>query len=149
MNIDRVKELLLTVSERATAQFSGLGIIVSDAPAGLPITPLRPIQFIPRLPTVKSLLTISEHTSEYHDGFHVLSSDLQLQLMSQYFSPPIAALTFLPRDRIVGGRYAAALFGSTLAGVLATGLVSTTYGIALFVAGAEIFSARDKSALRR
>ncbi|WP_442129066.1 hypothetical protein [Rhizobium leguminosarum] len=95
----------------------------------------------PSLPTVEALLAISDKMSEFHDGFHVLSSSLEIQLISQYFSPPIKGLTFPSKDRVVGGRYAAALFGSTLAGVVATGVISTSYGIAVFVGGAEIFVA--------
>ncbi|MBB5551977.1 hypothetical protein [Rhizobium lentis] len=142
MQIERVQELLLTVRNQATARFSGLGIIISDIPCHLPITPLRPkIQLEPSLPTVDALLKVSDQTTEYHDGFHVLSSSLQLQLISQYFSPPIAAVSFPPNDRVVGGRYAAAMFGSTLTGVIATGVVSKSYGIALFVDGTEVFVA--------
>ncbi|NKM58478.1 hypothetical protein GFL21_28960 [Rhizobium anhuiense] len=142
MQIEGIQELLLTVRNQATARFSGLGIIISDIPSHLPITPLRPrIRIEPSLSTVEALLNLSDQTAEYHDGFHVLSSSLQLQLISQYFSPPIAAVSFPPNDRVVGGRYAAALFGSTLPGVIATGVVSKTYGIALFVGGSEVFVA--------
>jgi hypothetical protein len=145
VDIELVRKLLLTINDRATPGFAGLGIIVSDSPSDLPITSLRlKSQLFPPLPTVEGLLEISEHTSEYHDGFHVLSSDLQLQLISQYFSPPIVALTFPQRDQLVGGRYVAALFGSTLAAVVATGVVSTNYGVVLFVGGKEVFFAPPK-----
>lgn len=146
MHTEQIKGLLLTVMDRAAAGFSGIGIIISDVPQDLPITPLRPTsQLAPSLPTIEALLAISDRSSEFHDGFQVLSTELQLKLVSQYFSPRIAPLTFTPRDRVVGGRYVAALFGSALPGVVATGVVSASYGLAVFVGGAEVaFTAPKK-----
>jgi hypothetical protein len=139
VHTEQIQALLQAVRDGASDQFSGIGIIVCNTPNSLPITPLRQeSQLMTQLPTVEVLLKISDKNSSFHDGFHVLSSDLRIQLLSQYFSPPITTLP-LPRDRAIGGRYAAALFGSTLTDVIATGIVSTSYGIAIFVAGTEIF----------
>ena len=145
VHIERVQALLQAIRDNASAQFTGIGIIVSDVPSSLPIASLRrESQVMLRRPTIEVLLEISDENSDYHDGFHVLSSDLRLQLISQYFSPPIAAIP-LPRDSSFGGRYAAALYGSTLKTVIATGIVSKNYGIAMFVAGTEILCDPSKA----
>jgi hypothetical protein len=101
--------------------------------------PLRQARFLPdRRSTLDRLVEISHQTSELHDGFHVLSPELDLTRVSLYFSPPIVAGVSVDPTRRVGGRYMAALFGSTLAGIIATGVASPRYGVAVFHRGKEI-----------
>lgn len=90
--------------------------------------------------TREILMAISEPTHELHDGFHILSPDLRVVRLSQYFSPSIVPGLHVDSQRRVGGRYMAALFGSTLHDVLATGVASADYGVAVFENGVEVMS---------
>jgi len=86
---------------------------------------------------ITSLAAISVHDCEYHDGFHIVSSDWRLIRVSQYFSPPIVANPTIDRTKLFGGRYVAALFGSAIPGVQLTGIASRGFGIAVFKDGTE------------
>lgn len=133
--------LLADVASRAGDGFSGIGLIICDAPERLPILPLR--DSAPQLAAGDQLggflAAISQQASPYHDGFHVLSSALNPLAIAQYFSPPIVRGIVLDRSRHFGGRYVAALFGSALPGVRATGIASRDFGIAIFERGHEIW----------
>ena len=139
MLIQRVRQLLIDVRNRSEASFSGVGIIVADIPALLPITPLRPKAVWHHARTAEDVLTeVSDISSEFHDGFHVLSRNLDVLLMSQYFSPPLVDGIVVDPARRVGGRYFAALLGSALPGVIATGVASANYGVTVFYKGQEV-----------
>jgi hypothetical protein len=133
--------LLAEVASRAGGEFSGIGLIICDSPEHLPILPLR--DSAPPLATSNELgvflAAISQQASPYHDGFHVLSSALNPLAIAQYFSPPIVPGIALNRSRRFGGRYVAALFGSVLPSVRATGISSRDFGIAIFEQGHEIW----------
>ncbi|WP_141920674.1 hypothetical protein [Zymomonas mobilis] len=58
--------------------------------------------------------------------------------LSQYLAAPIIQGAVLGDSRGGGARYAAALFGSAVPGVLATGVATSTYGVAIFQSGAEM-----------
>ena len=140
-------ELLINVDERAGVDFSGTGLIVSTRVDDLPILAIRPVSDPGEVADVTDLLaTISKPTQEHHDGFHVLGADLQILRLGQYFSPPIVLSAHIDRTKRFGGRYLAALFGSMLPGVLATGIASRDFGIALFREGHEIEYRRGRSA---
>lgn len=135
----RLRELLNEIRSAGGEVFSGIGVLVTNAPDDLPIMPLRsklkpPID----ISTTKLLTEISRFTCDYHDGFHVLSSDLRVSRLSVYFSPPIVREAAEGPRVLGGGRYWAALFGSALPTVLATGVASTHYGVAVFEGGREV-----------
>lgn len=132
----RLYDLLLDVRVCSGDRFSGVGVLVSADPAALPIIPLRPQSRFYSSPDVRvALIAISDEANEFHDGFHVLTPDLDIMLVSQYFSPPIVADLRPDPARRLGGRYMAAMFGSTLPGVLAAGVASANYGVAVFEQG--------------
>lgn len=136
---DALLELLLDVVARAGLDFSGTGLIVSERPQDLPILALRPVSDPGEATDVADrLATISNPAHEHHDGFHVLGPDLRLIHLAQYFSPPIVPTAPIDRSKRFGGRYLAALFGSALPGVLATGIASRDFGIAVFSDGREM-----------
>src|SRR4051812_23781056 len=109
--VERLVDMLAEVQARAGEDFSGVGIIVCDTPKRLPVVPIRLANGEWRdSPTVDTLLDISSIRSEFHDGFHVVSSSGQLPLVAQYFSPPIAPDVKIDRSKRFGGRYLAALF---------------------------------------
>jgi hypothetical protein len=119
--IEALRHILACAQSRCGDQFSGTGVIVADKIEILPILALRS-DSRPTMSgdTTSVLAAISILRSEYHDGFHVLDSNLRLQLVSQYFSPPIVEGISLDRSRNFGGRYVAALFGSVLRVLFAT-----------------------------
>jgi hypothetical protein len=136
--------ILWQVQKIAGDDFVGVGVLVSDVPDTLPILPLRPVSTLSDgMDLVGSLAAISVPASEFHDGFHILSSDWRLTRVSQYFSPPIIASVKIDRTKIFGGRYIAALFGSAIHDVQMAGIASRNFGIAIFKDGAEqLFEAK-------
>jgi hypothetical protein len=134
----RLKDTLKIVQTRAGTRFSGIGILVCDAPERIPLFPIRLLeQRLPGIELADFLAEISTSASEYHDGFHVISSDWRLTRIAQYFSPPIVESARIDRSKRFGGRYLAALFGSALPDVRAAGIASPDFGIAIFEHGAE------------
>jgi len=143
--VKKLKDILLNVKYGAKKDFSGLGVIIYSDVASLPIFPLRDTK--PTISSdniVNSLIELSSLTSEYHDGFHLLSENLELTHVSQYFSPPIISNVEVNRNKLFGGRYLAALFGSCLSGVIYTGITSNGFGTAIFQGGKEIIFVKDK-----
>lgn len=134
----KLAHLLKAVDVRAGHDFSGIGLIVTGSPHALPIIPLRPTSILDQPePVADALARISKLHNEHHDGFHVLTPDLRVALVAQYFSPPIVLEARIDRRKRFGGRYLAALFGSALPGVLATGISSRDFGISIFQDGEE------------
>jgi len=144
MPINLLRELLHDVHRHADRSFSGIGILVSGNLGGLPIVPLRPLAAIPPLQSTReTLVAVSDLAHELHDGFHILSPDFRLIRLSQYFSPPIVFGLRTDPKRRLGGRYMAGLFGSALPDVLVSGIVSATYGVAVFEDGREVPAGHD------
>lgn len=137
--LENLYELLRGVQALAGPSFAGTGLIVSADPSMLPITSLRETPgAVGSRSTLETLAEVSDLASEFHDGFHVLSPDLEIVLVSQYFSPPIVPGVFVDPSRRLGGRYMAGLFGSALPAVLATGVVSQSYGALVFERAREV-----------
>jgi hypothetical protein len=137
---ERLRDTLRGVIRRRTADFSGIGLIVSDIPELLPLFPMsQTMNLSDAKDIVSCLATISARQSKHHDGFHVISSTWHLTRVAQYFSPPIIPDAQIDRSKRFGGRYLAALFGSGLPGVFASGIASEGFGIAVFRFGRETF----------
>lgn len=138
--VEHLVELLEEVSGTAGADFSGIGVIVATSVETLPIIALRPTSK-PKIDTKTAiaLAEISHPWHEYHDGFHVLTPELKIEKVAQYFSPPIISVAKIDRQKRFGGRYLAALFGSMIPGVLATGIASRHFGVAVFQQGVESY----------
>ena len=139
MLIAQLHALLTEVRDVAGTNFTGVGVLVTSDPGGLPIAPLgingeHGIGGAAR----DVLAAVSRVGSRQHDGFHVLSPDLRILLLSQYFAAPILPGVVLDSSRSGGARYATALFGSAVPGVLATGVATTNYGVAVFDGGIEV-----------
>lgn len=135
---NRLHYLLRRAAAEAGSAFSGIGLLVTDNASSLPVFPLRPGSQLDlgKDPAVQ-LGQISIVDGALHDGFHILSPELNILALSQYFSPPIVRSVSIDRSRQFGGRYLAALFGSTLEGVLAAGVATPSLGVITFVDGAE------------
>jgi hypothetical protein len=139
MKTELLFDLLDDVRRSAGRSFSGVGVLISSSPRALPIVPLRPFAVMPPFQSTREVLAaISDYNHELHDGFHVILPDFRILLLSQYFSPPIIAEICHDPRRQLGGRYMAALFGSALPSVLATGIASAEYGVAVFEGGREV-----------
>lgn len=135
----RLKTVLRLAHVSAGNDFSGLGVIVALESASLPLFAIGPpIRLDPKVETAAILGAISRERSPHHDGFHILNPALELQAVSQYFSPPIVRGLKINRSTPFGGRYLAALFGSTLDGVLATAIATPALGIITFIRGEEV-----------
>jgi hypothetical protein len=133
MVIARLHDMLSEVRRRTDAAFSGVGVIVSSDPSCLPILSLTPARAIaPGVAAVDLLTEVSSLASPYHDGFHVLSPTLDVILLSQFFAPIIRPGASLDRRVGAGARYAAAMLGSSMPGVIATGLATSANGVAVF-----------------
>jgi hypothetical protein len=136
--ITKLRRILWHVQNTAGDRFSGVGVLICDAPDTLPILPLRPVSTLSSgADLIASLAAISVPESEYHDGFHVVSSGWKLTRVSQYFSPPIMPNVQIDRTKLFGGRYIAALYGSAIRGVKVAGIASRGFGIAVFKDGSE------------
>jgi len=141
--INRLRNTLKLVQSRAGTGFSGIGLLACDTPERIPLFPIRlPDQPPSGIDLIDFLAAISETSSEYHDGFHVISTDWTLLRIAQYFSPPIAINTTIDRSKRFGGRYLAALFGSALPDVRIVGIASSDFGIAIFERGSEVLFER-------
>lgn len=137
---EAIKELLFSVQLQAGPDFTGVGILVCDNPEDLPIFPLREFVDIPSSDRVDAYLArIGDQTSNLHDGFHVVSTSFGLLRVAQYFSPPIPPNVTVSYNKNFGGRYLAAMFGSALPGVMASGIATPTFGIAIFEGGREVY----------
>ncbi|WP_455809757.1 hypothetical protein [Pseudomonas koreensis] len=137
---EKLNNLLSNIIDRASDDFSGIGLIVWNGRHVLPIFPMRTATGIrANETTAENLTRISTLQSDFHDGFHVLAPDLALVKVAQYFSPPIVHGISINRDRGFGGRYLAALFGSVVSGVEFTAIATPSLGIAIFQHGQEIY----------
>lgn len=138
--IQRLRDTLARIQNNVGSDFSGIGVVVCDVADALPIHPLRTVSAIPCAGNlVSQLSSVSSIHSTFHDGFHIVSTDWRLLKVAQYFSPPIVATVDINWTRQFGGRYLAALFGSALPSVKATGIASNGFGLAIFQDGKEIY----------
>jgi DNA integrity scanning protein DisA with diadenylate cyclase activity len=127
------------VVRRRTFDFSGIGLIVCDWPDRLPIVPVSETRYESNSSDLVSrLVEIASRSSDHHDGFHIITSAGNLTRVAQYFSPPIVPDAQIDRSKRFGGRYLAALFGSAIPDVIASGIASEGFGIAVFHSGKEV-----------
>ena len=139
MTIQRLRSTLREVYRLSGHSFSGIGLIVHEANAKLPVFPMRPRAKLPASASLEeSLALISSFDSDLHDGFHLLSTEWKVTAIAQYFSPPIVSNARINWHRNFGGRYVAAQFGSTMSGIKACGIATTSLGIAIFENGNEV-----------
>ena len=138
--LEPIKQLLFSVQSQAKSDFTGVGILVCDSPEELPIFPLREFVDIPLLDRIDAYLArIGGQSSSLHDGFHIVSTSFCLLRVAQYFSPPMPPNLAVSYEKPFGGRYLAAMFGSALPGVMASGIATPTFGIAIFEGGREVY----------
>jgi hypothetical protein len=122
--------MLRLAQDRAGGDFSGVGVIVAQESASLPIFAIGPPITLRREDDTAAILgAISRQQSPHHDGFHILNPSLKLTAVSQYFSPPIMSEVKINRTAPFGVRYLEALFVSTIYCVLATAIETPGLGV--------------------
>jgi DNA integrity scanning protein DisA with diadenylate cyclase activity len=132
MTIELLEKLLVELSKNRNEDFQGLGIIIYKNMRHLPVTPLVLSGSLSYLPIsgfeniVEILNKISRLESPFHDGFHMISTDMILTHVSQYFSTPIVKEAVVKYQ--YGSRYRTALYGSFLKDLYACCILSNQYG---------------------
>jgi hypothetical protein len=127
-----VRSVFGHIGAELPAGFSGLGLVLYAPPLDLPVTPLVPLNQIPRLPaggpgeSAELLRRLSDSAAPMHDGFHLVDAkSLTITRVCHFFAPPIPAE--IPKgmpNHPVGARYMAALLGSLLPSVVITAVLS-------------------------
>lgn len=141
--LNLLKDTLYSCVKAREADFSGLGVLVYSSFKNLPVVGMREkYSEIGAYSSSELLARVSTTRSKYHDGFHLLSHDCKLTHLSQYFSPPIVRSIQLPNTNDFGGRYVAALFGSTINEVEFSAIVNTNIDLSIFRNGMCICSER-------
>lgn len=116
--------------------FTGLGIIlVEDRLDGLPLAPLLDgvanfDQYKSEEEIISFLIGVSGNDDRRHDGFHIISQNLGLVKISQYFSPEIPQ-DFKDTIFNVGSRYRAAQYGSLYKNVCSVIIVSQSGSVSV------------------
>lgn len=142
--IEKIIKFCTDLNNQKSAKFEGIGLVVYNDFEDLPVIPLNDEKTPFILPLVnyenilKVLIEVSSSESIYQDGFHLLSKDLVLTHISQYFSTPIRKELKVQNN--YGSRYRTALYGSFLPNVIYTIVISKDYGIVVFNDGKEVFT---------
>lgn len=140
--IEKLKSLLLLIKDKKPEGFNGLGIVLYSSIETLPISPLRQGEYLEKMPVsnfdliIKYLIEVSLYNNNWHDGFHLISEEFHLTHFCQYFSTPI--VEDAPIEFTYGSRYRTALYGSYLKDVIACGVISSNFDVAVFRRGNKI-----------
>lgn len=119
--------------------FTGIGIVVYESMDELPYFPLNEYSEVYDTVELSNiLLEGSLATNINHDGFNLINSEFKITHRNVYFSPPILGDVSFDKSKGYGTRYAAAILGSKIKGVLMTAIVSNSYGIVVFKNGQVI-----------
>ena len=142
--IKKLYDTLLKLYIQADKPFSGIGILISNDISSLPISPLYNSNAkIRNGNLLEQLLNLSDYNNLYHDGFHILSTDLKITHSSQYFYPKPPANFVLIAENKHGVRYFVAQIGSTLPNVEYTAIVGGGYGVCIFKDGKIVEALKD------
>lgn len=134
--LKKLHDTLLKLYTQSNKPFSGIGILISDDISTLPISSLYDSKAkINGINLFEQLLDLSSYNNLYHDGFHILSTDLKITHSSQYFYPKPPKDFILNANSKHGVRYFVAKIGSTLPNVKYTAIVGGDYGVCIFENG--------------
>jgi hypothetical protein len=142
--IKKLNDILLKLYTQSEKPFSGVGILISNDISLLPISPLYDTKAeINDTDLLEQLLSLSNYNNLYHDGFHVLSTDLKITHSSQYFYPKPPKDFLLNVNSKHGVRYFVAKIGSTLPNIEYTAIVGGDYGVCIFKNGKIVKVKKD------
>ncbi len=129
----------MRIYKEAEEPFSGLGILVYRKLEKLPISPLYGVDSsLPRKGLYENLKELSNYENNHHDGFHLISNDLEITHISQYFYPPPIPGVTLDPNMGNGARYFVAKIGSVLPDILFSAVVGKKHGVQFFENGDEV-----------
>lgn len=135
------RSLLSAVRALQLDDFTGLGFVFYTERATLPVCPLVPADWLPRLPAtsmqecVELVANISRTGSRCHDGFLLVRTDtLAITDVSQFLSPPIPS-TSVAHGFVGGARQMAARLTSLMESVPLTGVCTATFEATLYERG--------------
>lgn len=140
--IDNLSSLLVKIDRSKPDNFAGIGVILYSELNGLPISPLKNFNPSFEMPVTsdseieKRLLTISEISNDFHDGFHLIDHNFSLTHISLYFAAPIVISPNV--EYHFGSRYRAAFYGSFLPQIIACGVISNAHRPVIFQEGNKI-----------
>ncbi|MGZ8214510.1 MAG: hypothetical protein ACXWTP_08425 [Methylosarcina sp.] len=138
----QLQKILANARESIPArEFCGIGVVLYSDFKSLPVLPLCPNQLIQQEQNiVDKLVSASLLSNPCHDGFHLISLELEVTHTNQYFAPPLpSSMNIYGRQmKNRGARYVSAQIGSLLPGVCCTGIVSDRDGLVIFENGREV-----------
>lgn len=139
---EQLREILASArSHIPKKEFCGIGVVLYLDYVGLPVLPLCSGQSIQEGGSLaERLAQASRSSNPCHDGFHLISSKLELTHTNQYLAPPLPsnAAPYIRTTKNNGARYMSALLGSLMSSVSCTGIVSEKEGIVIFEDGIEV-----------
>ncbi|PYD04900.1 hypothetical protein DND90_13105 [Pseudomonas syringae pv. maculicola] len=132
--------------------FSGVGLVFYAHLEELPSVPLGHSNAMkPDLPILgaeaisRILVKVSDHTSPWHDGFHMIDVKAQsLTHLSQFLAPPLKGLAQLPEDLPSGARQMTALLTSLIPGIAYVGVLSMGDEVVVYRNGSPLARATEK-----
>lgn len=136
-------EVMRELKRLRTSDFSGVGVVFYMPPLELPIAPLgRSSTAKPKLPVrgvyeiAKTLASVSDRSSLWHDGFHLVDAQsFALTHIAQFLAPPLKYVPDIASDaQPTGARQMTALLTSRLPCVVSVALLSAN-GEASFYSG--------------
>ncbi|MCH4813333.1 hypothetical protein [Vreelandella neptunia] len=139
---EKLSTLMSNIRVENKNDFYGVGLIITDHINGLPVyqLPIAKKYNIGKFKTEAMLKWMCGSKDALHDGFHILTSNMDILLNSCYVAAPIPECT----DKIlnsdldiekIGSRWITALFTSLIPEVHATGIISASGSQYLFVNG--------------
>lgn len=144
---EQAKELLLFIAANRTPLFSGVGVVFYKRLGSLPHVSLgTPKLASPQLPIsgtagiASTLVSISDATSPWHDGFHLIDTETwSLTHISQFLSPVLPENDSEIGDyRPNGARHMTAFLVSNLPEIACVGLLTHTGELCIFEHGRKI-----------
>lgn len=137
--IEALYNILSTIKIQKNNSFSGIGLLICDDIDNLPITALHNSSFESTSQNLSQQLTeLSDYNNRYHDGFHVISTDLKITHVSQYFYPEPPEKIILNSVESYGVRYFVAKVGSALPDVKYSAIVNSDCEIYIFQDGEKL-----------
>lgn len=144
---EQAKELLLFVAANRTPLFSGVGVVFYKCLRLLPHISLgSPKLACPQLPIsgteriASALVLISDASSPWHDGFHLVDAETwSLTHVSQFLSPVLPKSdSAIGDNRPNGARHMTAYLVSKLPEIACVGLLTHAGELCIFECGRKV-----------
>lgn len=138
--------ILAKINLSRSSSFTGIGVVFYSELKELPSVALgNSTTSRPRLPIlgfdaiVRTLVKVSDISSPWHDGFHMIEMQSKtLTHLSHFLSPSLDSMPQLPDNRPSGARQMTALIVSMIDGVDYVGVIGTTGEIIMYRDGCAL-----------